>query len=313
MPTMFHGKSSLVVPFEPDRNGKARLVDIPMGCELEKIEETSEPNVWKMSVTISGLGPQIVFIDPEDLEEGSGVRPGLLPPVAELIEDSAPTAPSSESSPSVPDTPQGIDDTDPLSVSQGQVTFDAEGHDDPRSRFFSRVIHWPGTSKSGVTLGRSYDMGSRSSQEITDDLEQAGMAPEEAVQFAQGAEKKGEDARRFVEGNRDRLGEITHLVQKNLFELIYPRYVERGRQNYERWTANEPDRTEWEALHAAIRDILVDFVYQGFSKGPRPMHKGMHNDFDELIDYITTNDVMKRYEPGRQRARYLEATKRGLG
>lgn len=45
-----------------------------------------------------------------------------------------------------------------LTVKEGQVTFNAEGNDIQHSIFFSRHIHWPG-GKSGVTLGRGYDMG----------------------------------------------------------------------------------------------------------------------------------------------------------
>ena len=41
-----------------------------------------------------------------------------------------------------------------LRVAAGQVTFDAEGNDTPGSLYFSRVVHWPGNSKSGVTIGR---------------------------------------------------------------------------------------------------------------------------------------------------------------
>src|SRR5262249_51741927 len=48
----------------------------------------------------------------------------------------------------------------PLQVSQGQVTFDAEGNDLVASPYYSRKIIWPGNAESGVTIGRGYDMGS---------------------------------------------------------------------------------------------------------------------------------------------------------
>jgi len=44
-------------------------------------------------------------------------------------------------------------------VKKGQVTFDAEGTDIESSKYFSRVIHWPGNALSRVTIGRGYDMG----------------------------------------------------------------------------------------------------------------------------------------------------------
>ena len=46
-------------------------------------------------------------------------------------------------------------------ISEGRITFDAEGNNIPTSPFFSRVIHWPGNNLSVVTIGRGYDMGSR--------------------------------------------------------------------------------------------------------------------------------------------------------
>jgi len=192
-----------------------------------------------------------------------------------------------------------------LVVSAGQVTFDAEGSEDPRSPYFSRQIHWPGNAESGVTLGRGYDMGNRTEQQVAKDLEASGLTPDKAAAFAKGAGKKGAQAQKFVQENRAALGFISTLQQKNLFERIYPDYVARARLNYDKWTKDEPDRCEWDELDPAIRDILVDFVYQGFTKGPRPMQAGMHNDAQELIDYIESSPTLVRYEPGRRRAKYL--------
>ncbi|MFZ5459334.1 MAG: hypothetical protein ACOZF1_08390, partial [Pseudomonadota bacterium] len=59
------------------------------------------------------------------------------------------------------------------------------------------------------------------------------------------------------------------------------------------------------SLDQAIRDVLVDFVYQGFTKGPNPMKAGMRNDKAELIRYIENTPAIRQYEPGRNRARYL--------
>ncbi len=206
--------------------------------------------------------------------------------------------------------PQASGAVDLLTVSQGQVTFDAEGNDNPRSRYFSRKVRWSGSANSGVTLGRGYDMGRRTKQRVVNDLTAAGMPRNEARKFAEGARKRGEAAEAFVKLNRGQLGEIGHRVQKGLFENVYPGYVKRGRENYEKWTAGRAGRVEWGDLHPAVRDVLVDFVFQGVSSGVRPMRKGMHNDFDELIEYVTTNAVMRRYEKDRQRAEYLRRAKR---
>jgi hypothetical protein len=98
---------------------------------------------------------------------------------------------------------------------------------------------------------------------------------------------------------------LTHDAQRNLFEAIYPGYVQRARSNYDKWTADKADRVAWEDLSPVVRDILVDFVYQGFTKGARPMESGMTNNPAILIEYVTTSPTMKQYEAGRRRAEYL--------
>ncbi len=109
----------------------------------------------------------------------------------------------------------------------------------------------------------------------------------------------------FVRNNKTSIGEITTEQEIILFNTIYPDYVSRAIKNYNHWTANESGRTEWRALTQIIRDVLVDFVYQGFTKGPNPMKAGMKNDKEELIRYIENTPAINQYELGRNRARYL--------
>lgn len=94
-----------------------------------------------------------------------------------------------------------------------------------------------------------------------------------------------------------------------MFDNIYPGYESRAKLNYDKWTSSEKDRVEWIKLDQGIRDVLVDFVYQGFTKGPNPMKSGMNNDFDEMIKYINDTPAIKQYEPGRNRVKYLKDRK----
>lgn len=190
------------------------------------------------------------------------------------------------------------------------MTFDAEGNDIENSPHFSRIIHWPGNSLSGVTIGRGYDMGDRTVIAIKQDMIKAGIPEATAKLLAEGAGLKGIKAKEFVVNNKS-IGKITHSQQVMLFDNIYPLYEARGKQNYEKWTTSEKNRISWEKLHQAIRDILVDFVYQGFTKGPHPMKAGMNNNFDEMIKYIEGTPAIKQYEPGRNRAKYLKTHKPG--
>jgi len=194
-------------------------------------------------------------------------------------------------------------------VKKGQVTYDAEGTDIEASKYFSRIIHWPGNSLSGVTIGRGYDMGNRMKIAVQQDMLQAGIPIAIAKALSEGAGLKGVKAKVFVEKHKKTIGKIAHAQQIKLFDNIYPTYESRSKQNYDKWTANEKGRVEWNKLDQAIRDVLVDFVYQGFTKGPNPMRAGMNNDFEELIKYIDGTAAIKQYEPGRNRAKYLKSRK----
>lgn len=191
-------------------------------------------------------------------------------------------------------------------INAGQITYDAEGNDDSHSHYFSRVIHWPGNAESGVTIGRGYDLGNRSEEEIVNYLCESGVPSEQAEKIAKGAGKKGQDAKKFVENNKDDIKEITLDNQINLFNLIYPMYVERTVSNYNHYTSVYPDKVEWDSLDKTVKEILVDFVYQGFTRGPKPMVAGMKNNKKELIEYIKNSPTMMGYEEGRHRINYLE-------
>jgi len=194
-------------------------------------------------------------------------------------------------------------------VKKGQITFDAEGNDIEMSQYFSRVIHWPGNALSGVTIGRGYDMGSRSKVAVNQDMTKAGIPAAKAKTLSEGAGLKGSKAKEFVTKNKKAIGKITHAQQVKIFDNIYPGYESRAKLNYEKWTSTQKKRIDWNKLEQAIRDVLVDFVYQGFTKGPNPMKSGMNNDFDEMIKYINATLAIKQYEPGRNRIKYLKDRK----
>lgn len=194
-----------------------------------------------------------------------------------------------------------------LTVSAGQVTFDAEGNDNPHSIFFSRHIHWPG-GVSGVTIGRGYDMGGRCAGVIYTDLTRVGIPENQATFLAQGEKLKGHEAQKWVRAHRDECGIITREAQARLFELIYPKYASLAESVYNSKTSVYPERTQWNRLKPAIKDIIVDLVYQGlgFSRNIIP---SMHNDIDSFVHFIDNSDELQIYEDGRKRARYLRSNR----
>lgn len=155
-------------------------------------------------------------------------------------------------------------------VSKGQLTFDLEGQEG--GRYHSRVAHVPPGEYSGVTIGRGYDLGQRSPSEIRAHMTRAGLSQEHAERFAGAAGRRGEAARGWLEVNQGHLPEITPMQQRALFEIVYEemeRDVRRISDNYASYHAQRTGRPvhalniDWNRVHPAIRDILVDLRYRG--------------------------------------------------
>ena len=145
-------------------------------------------------------------------------------------------------------------------VDRGQLTFDAEGQES--GAFHSRKAHVPSDS-SGVTIGRGYDMREKKADKIEADLKKAGVSDDQAKLFAQAAGKKGDEARKFIKDTPG-LKEITPAQQKKLFELSYAELeadVKRicGKDD----VVKKYGETDWDKLHPAIRDVLVDLRFRG--------------------------------------------------
>ena len=84
-----------------------------------------------------------------------------------------------------------------LKVKKGQITFNSEGNNNKKSRYYSRKPHVPG-GKSGITIGRGYDMGGKSKKTVFADLIKAGLSKALATILSNGAELVGQFARNFL-------------------------------------------------------------------------------------------------------------------
>lgn len=146
-----------------------------------------------------------------------------------------------------------------FTVARGQLTFDAEGREG--GRFHSRKAHVPGDT-SGVTIGRGYDLKLRKASDVVRDLVAAGLPEADAKEFAKGVDKKGNDARKFVKDAG--LPEISAAVQKKLFEATYAELEDDVKRICAKADVVKAyGKTDWEKLHPAIRDLLVDLRYRG--------------------------------------------------
>ncbi|WP_051685886.1 SH3 domain-containing protein [Rheinheimera texasensis] len=152
--------------------------------------------------------------------------------------------------------------TDDFQVEAGQLTFDAEGMEQ-RGRYFSRHPHVP-TDSSGVTLGRGYDMRDKTPTMIQADLLACGLSTTAAAQFAKAAGLSGAAGKSFITQNNLSNFEISPGQQKLLFALTYQQMVSDVLR-----ICQKPDlvkrygATDWAALPAKVRDLVVDLRYRG--------------------------------------------------
>lgn len=188
-------------------------------------------------------------------------------------------------------------------VKNGLITFLAEGNDSPNSIAFSRKIHHP-SFDSGVTIGRGYDLKERSKALIYHDLMSAGLPTAQAKKISEASKISGHKAIIFVRQHREDIGEITRSQQVTLFNNIYPNYVKITKLRYERITSTYHG-CPWNKLNFAVRDILVDIVYQGF-KGHQAMKSASTNNIQDFVNFLRYNKEYLPYENGRNRVKYLE-------
>lgn len=201
-----------------------------------------------------------------------------------------------------------------LHVRQGQITFDAEGHDyitaippfrSHRTPYFSRILQWPG-GNSGVTLGRGYDMGSRSRGEVFATLRRAGIEEYQAVICSKAAGLKGNQAKQFVAVFGPMVGEITHQQQISLFGIAYQKKLSEAKSSYYRHTETNKDAPQWEELDTKIRDVVVDIFYQGVHDKNTLFSIVLKNNKQELASYIQQDSKYMRFEKDRKRIGYLK-------
>lgn len=146
-------------------------------------------------------------------------------------------------------------------VERGAFTFSMEGSSDEKSIYFSRKAHWPGGT-SGITIGRGYDLAHRGSKtQILKEL--AGVHLNEDV-FQKAIGLKGNAARDFLKTHQNEFPILSTAQENALFEISYSA-IERDTQRL----MNKEDvqakygAVDWEGLHPAIKEIVVDLRFRG--------------------------------------------------
>lgn len=154
--------------------------------------------------------------------------------------------------------------SDDLRVAFGQSTFDAEGLEIP-GRYFSRQITWPGGSNSGVTIGRGYDMGSRTQLQVVRELTLAGAPKRDAVLLSSGAGLRGQAAEQYVRNRRSVAPPISLPVQKRLFqEITTPEIINDIKRIFAKSSVvQQYGEVVWEDLPLPVRELVFDLRYRG--------------------------------------------------
>jgi len=134
------------------------------------------------------------------------------------------------------------------------LTYEAEGSDDEKSRFYTGHPHVPSDS-SGVTLGHGYDLSQRTPDEVKNDLSQIGMSRDKIALYVQAADAKktGDNARRFIAEKKLGADTLTLPQRGTLFNIIYEKMEKDAGRFYSSWVSINP----------AIRAIIVDLRFRG--------------------------------------------------
>ena len=226
-------------------------ISIQSGDTLSKIAK-------KHGITLDALleaNPQY-RANPHLIRVGDKVTLPVPASAATPLEALAPPAAVAASSSTPP-----AEDSDFI-VPAGQLTFDAEGLE-KRGPFFSRKAHVP-SDTSGVTLGRGYDMKTKSAEKIEQELISSGIDPELAKRFGAATGLSGDGGRQFIRDQGLDSVEITPAQQKALFQISYSELE----QDVVR-LCNKPDvvetygATDWDNLEPRIRDVVVDLRFRG--------------------------------------------------
>ena len=191
---------------------------------------------------------------------------------------------------------------------EGLLTFRAEGNNFRGSRYYSRVIHWPGNASacqgdaSGVTIGRGFDMGSRTKAESYGYLIKAGVEAKKTEKISTGSRLKFCEAEKFVRQHKNEIGEITEVQQLKLFEAVYDEYIIDAKRFYNKYC--KPASISWLDLDQRIKDVFIDMKYQGVLRTDM-VRFFSNNDKNDVVRLIKTHSRLKKDDENRQRIKYL--------
>lgn len=143
----------------------------------------------------------------------------------------------------------------------GGVTWESEGAEG--GRYHSRKLHIPGLTL-GLTVGRGYDMKTKSAVTIYKDLIKAGVESKKAEKLKLAAKLFGASASQYIIDNDLLDLQISPEAQKVLFKISYD--IESGEVKR---ICSKSDvvlaygKTDWDKLNNSMKDITIDLKFRG--------------------------------------------------
>jgi len=169
---------------------------------------------------------------------------------------------------------------DGLKPKKGTLTFDSEGQEG--GPYHSRKLHVPSMT-SGLTIGRGYDMKTKSAAQIQADLHAAGVADGDAKVLSGAAGLFGQAAKDFITANKLQAFEIGTDAQVKLFDISYAaEFAEVKRISGKEDTKKAYGAVDWDKTDPAIQDVIIDLKFRGdYTSASRTM----------VQKYLATNDL----------------------
>jgi hypothetical protein len=148
-----------------------------------------------------------------------------------------------------------------MTITKGLLTYEAEGREG--GAYHSRKLHVP-SLKSGLTIGRGYDMKEKSAQKIKRDLIKIGLNQETANALAAASGLYGQSAEQFIDLHQLAKVEISIECQEKLFKLSYQEMEDDVKR-----ICNKEDCKEaygvvnWNELNTAMKAVVIDLRFRG--------------------------------------------------
>lgn len=170
------------------------------------------------------------------------------------------------------------------------------------SEGFRATPYRPVGARSGVTIGHGYDMGSRTSRQIVDDLTASGVSTADAHALASAAGLKGTAADRFIDQSL-RPVRVTEEQSLKLYSRTISAY-----ENIVKQVIHVPlTQNQFDALTSLAYNAPIAFVKH--STLVRKLNAGdIRGAADEIITFrkVTNKEGQKVVSPGAEKRRAIE-------